>query len=118
MFNFAHSCDAVVVFRSMQKPPDYSPTGPLMVSCPQCSAAPGVVCQVVLSDGLELIHVERIRAAVAVDIATVERIPHLVILREKEGIPMIGGCSACKDEVFATGAVPIGMAGEHLEKLE
>jgi hypothetical protein len=57
----------------MTTPPDYVSISPMSVCCPKCEAAPWVVCEVILSDGLELVHVERIRVAAAIDLASVEK---------------------------------------------
>ena len=43
--------------------------------------------------------------------------PRLEIYKENAGIPIVGGCSACKNVVF-DGRFVAGAAGERWEKLE
>ena len=43
--------------------------------------------------------------------------PRLAIYKQTAGVPLIGGCSACKDVVF-DGRLVVGTAGERHEKLE
>ena len=43
--------------------------------------------------------------------------PRLAIYKQTAGIPIVGGCSACKDVVF-DGRFVAGAAGERREKLE
>ena len=44
-------------------------------------------------------------------------IPRLAIYKQMAGIPIVGGCSACKDVVF-DGRFVTGAIGVHREKLE
>jgi hypothetical protein len=41
--------------------------------CPRCNAEPGEVCEVLPADGLEIFHVERIKAAAAMDLLAKKR---------------------------------------------
>jgi hypothetical protein len=40
---------------------------PITLTCPKCHAVAGDVCEVLLGQGLEIVHVERINAALALD---------------------------------------------------
>ncbi len=40
---------------------------PITLAGPRCHAEPGVVCEILLDDGIEVVHVERIRWAAAMD---------------------------------------------------
>jgi hypothetical protein len=42
-------------------------TSPITLRCPCCHAEPGDVCEVLLNEGLGIVHVERTQAALAVD---------------------------------------------------
>lgn len=44
-------------------------TSPITVACPRCHAEAGDVCEVLLREGLEIVHVERIQIALAIDAA-------------------------------------------------
>lgn len=106
----------------MERPPDYTPTSPMSLECPLCKVEAGTVCDVLPSRGIEIVHLERIKAAAAIDVANIERRdvaikPHLIILKEVDGFPSVGGCSHCPSVVLATNATPMGMAGEHLYAL-
>jgi len=59
-------CD---VAKLIVKPPEYVAISPVTLACPRCNAEPGEVCEVPVDDGLELVHVERIRAAAVMDAA-------------------------------------------------
>jgi hypothetical protein len=47
---------------------------PLAIACPRCHAEPGGVCEVLLDEGLEIVHVERIKAAKTIDVSTQDRL--------------------------------------------
>jgi hypothetical protein len=50
----------------MEKVPKYVAISPAALNCPRCKAKPGIACD--MSDGVvELIHVERIETAIALD---------------------------------------------------
>jgi len=49
------------------KIPEYIPVSPITLACPKCKAAAGTPCDVL--DEFELIHMERIREAAAIDAA-------------------------------------------------
>jgi hypothetical protein len=53
--------------------PEYIAISPMTLRCPRCKADPGEVCEVLLDQGLEIVHVERIKAAIAFDITAKER---------------------------------------------
>lgn len=59
---------------SVDKLPEYIAISPITLVCPRCHAEPGDVCEVVLGEGLEIVHVERIKAAAAVDFIAKERL--------------------------------------------
>jgi len=48
--------------------PDHIGVSPMALPCPHCGANPGIACEVV-GGKVELIHVERIEAAAALDVA-------------------------------------------------
>jgi hypothetical protein len=50
------------------------------------------------------------------DFAGVDK-PRLRIYKETAGMPIVGGCSACKDVLF-DGRFVAGVAGERRDKLE
>jgi hypothetical protein len=41
---------------------------PMTLNCPRCAATPGQICEI-LNGELELVHIERIEAAAAMDVA-------------------------------------------------
>jgi len=47
---------------------------PMAVACPRCHAEPGALCEVLTDDALEIVHVERIKLALATDAAAKDRI--------------------------------------------
>jgi hypothetical protein len=49
--------------------PDYVAISPIALTCPRCKAEPGDVCEVLVDQGLEIIHVERIKLALAKDVS-------------------------------------------------
>jgi hypothetical protein len=52
----------------MAKLPKYIAVSPITLVCPRCKAKPGKVCEIF--DGqIESVHIERIKAAVAMDVA-------------------------------------------------
>jgi hypothetical protein len=46
----------------------------MAVVCPRCGVQPGVVCEVLADRALEIVHVERIKLALAMDVAAKDRI--------------------------------------------
>lgn len=50
----------------MNKIPKYIPISPITIPCLKCKAKPGYACAV-LGEGQEIVHVERIKAAAALD---------------------------------------------------
>jgi hypothetical protein len=46
----------------------------MAVVCPRCRVQPGVVCEVLADRALEIVHVERIKLALAMDVAAKDRI--------------------------------------------
>lgn len=101
----------------MERPPDYMPTSPLSLECPLCKVEAGTVCDVLPDRGLEIVYVERIKAAAAIDVATVESRVHFIVLKEVGGIPTEGGYSHCPG-VVTTNSAPMGMAREHRYALD
>jgi hypothetical protein len=57
----------------VDKLPEYIAISPVSILCPKCQAKPGDACEVMVSEGLEIVHVERIKAAAAVDFIAKER---------------------------------------------
>jgi hypothetical protein len=51
-----------------KKIPDYIAVSPITLTCPRCKAKPETACDM-LDEDLDLIHLERIEAAVVMDIA-------------------------------------------------
>jgi hypothetical protein len=52
-----------------KKIPDYIAVSPITLTCPRCKAKPGTACDM-LDDDLDLIHLERVEAAVVMDVAS------------------------------------------------
>lgn len=52
--------------------PEYIDVSPMTLTCPRCKAKPGKAC-LKLKDDIELIHLERIEAAAAMDRAAKTR---------------------------------------------
>ncbi len=50
----------------MPKPPHFILVDPVTLICPRCGAKPGIVCDM-LKDQIEIVHIERIKAAGADD---------------------------------------------------
>jgi hypothetical protein len=44
----------------------------MTLRCPRCSADPGKVCEFLTGEVLEVVHIERIKAAIVFDIAAKE----------------------------------------------
>jgi hypothetical protein len=59
----------------VDKLPDHIAISPITIACPKCKAAPGDICEVLLGGGMEIVHVERIALALAMDVAAKARIP-------------------------------------------
>jgi hypothetical protein len=53
--------------------PKHVVRSPLDLPCPRCEAEPGAVCEVLLGEGLEIVHVERIKAAMVRDVSAMNR---------------------------------------------
>jgi hypothetical protein len=51
----------------MPELPEYIATSPTAFACPECNAKPGDVCEV-LNDELAIVHIARIKLAVAMDL--------------------------------------------------
>lgn len=51
------------------KLPAYITISPMKLVCPHCQANPGEVCETAFGGERELVHVERIKAAAAMDVA-------------------------------------------------
>jgi hypothetical protein len=58
--------------RKVVELPEYVAISPTGITCPRCKAEPGKVCEVLLGDGLEVVHVERIKLAAALDVSAKE----------------------------------------------
>ena len=64
----------------MEELPDHVAIGPISLACPRCTAKPGEACDVLIDKGLEVVHVERIKAALAMDVAAKKRLDRTRIL--------------------------------------
>jgi uncharacterized protein (UPF0212 family) len=53
---------------------DYVAISPITLSCPRCHAQSGAACEVLADEALEIVHVERIKLALATDAAAKDRI--------------------------------------------
>ena len=53
----------------MSELPEYIATSPTTLACPECNAKPGDVCEM-LKDELAIVHIARIKLAVAMDLKT------------------------------------------------
>jgi hypothetical protein len=49
------------------KPLEHIAVSPMSLRCPRCNAEPEEVCEILIGDGLEVVHVERIQWAAAMD---------------------------------------------------
>lgn len=47
---------------------EYISISPMTLACPRCNAGPGEVCEVLIDAGLEVVHIERIKRAEAMDV--------------------------------------------------
>jgi hypothetical protein len=55
-----------IMLCEMEKAPEYVAISPMALNCPFCKAKPGIACEM-LDDMVELIHLERIEAAITLD---------------------------------------------------
>ncbi len=62
------------IVAQLTKTPEYINVSPVTLICPRCNAEPGEACDVLLNDGLELVHIERIKWAAAMDVAAKEQL--------------------------------------------
>jgi hypothetical protein len=62
------------IVAKLTKPPEYINISPVTLVCPRCNAEPGEACDVLLNDGLELVHIARIKWAAAMDAAAKEQL--------------------------------------------
>jgi hypothetical protein len=58
----------------LTKLPEYINVNPVTLTCPRCNAKPGEDCDVLLNNGLELVHIERIQWAGAMDVTAGNRL--------------------------------------------
>jgi hypothetical protein len=49
------------------KPLEHIAVSPMSLPCPQCNAKPEEVCEILIGDSFEIVHVERIQWAAAMD---------------------------------------------------
>jgi hypothetical protein len=56
--------------------PEHVGISPMAVVCPRCHAKPSDVCEILFGEGLEIIHIERIKLALAMDVSAKERLAH------------------------------------------
>jgi hypothetical protein len=59
---------ACLTSKVIEKLPEYVAISPITLLCPKCKTEPGKPCVVLVDEGLEAVHVERIKAAVVLDI--------------------------------------------------
>jgi hypothetical protein len=57
---------------AIPKPPPL-PISPMTLICPRCKAKPGQICRTAIKNKLETVHLERIEAAAAMDVAAKRR---------------------------------------------
>jgi hypothetical protein len=58
----------------MEELPEYVAISPISIVCPRCHAEPGYVCEILFGEGVEIVHVERIKLALAMDVSARDRI--------------------------------------------
>ena len=66
----------------VEEPAEYVAISPMSVVCPNCRAEPGDVCKSPVRGGLAIVHVERIKLALAMDVSAKDRIAHPQIRRK------------------------------------
>jgi hypothetical protein len=64
----------VYTSRTVDELPEYIAVSPITVACPRCHAEPGKVCEVLVGRGLEIVHIERIKVALAMDVSAKDRL--------------------------------------------
>jgi hypothetical protein len=58
----------------VEERPEYVAISPMAVVCSRCGAEPGQVCEVLAAEGLEIVHIERIKLALAMDVEVKARL--------------------------------------------
>jgi hypothetical protein len=58
---------------------DYVAISPITLECPRCRAKAGEVCDVLIDKGIEVVHVERIKAALRMDVEAKGRLAGVLI---------------------------------------
>jgi len=58
---------------AVQGLPEYVAISPIALACPRCQAKPGDVCEVLIGGDLEIVQVERIKLALAMDAVAKDR---------------------------------------------
>ena len=58
----------------LEKPTEYLAFSPMSVVCPRCHAQRADVCEAPVRGGLAILHVERIKLALAMDVSAKDRI--------------------------------------------
>jgi hypothetical protein len=61
---------------------DYIAISPVTLECPRCGAKAGDVCDVLTEKGVEVIHVERIKVALRMDVEAKQRLAAVRISSE------------------------------------
>jgi len=70
----------VCILRAVEELPEYVAVSPVAIICPRCHAEPGDVCELLLGEGLEIVHVERISLALEMDVSAQDRLARARIL--------------------------------------
>jgi hypothetical protein len=106
----------------VEKPPLSIAISPVTLACPRCGAAPGVVCEII-GGGVEVVHVERIKAAAAMDSAA-EKAPEtsaprraVRIVKHIGAAPCVAVCARCGLE-FKASTSDLRSVGDATKKLQ
>jgi hypothetical protein len=101
-----------VMLDLLEKLPPYIAISPVTLACPRCGAAPGRVCEILdgrIFDGkVEVVHVERIKAAAAMDSAAKKAREMsaarrgIQIVKRIGAAPCVAVCTLCGREFKAS----------------
>jgi hypothetical protein len=62
------------ILHAVEEFPKHVAISPITLTCPKCHAKPGDVCEVLSGKKLEIVHVERIKLALEMDVAAKDRL--------------------------------------------